>query len=282
MISKNELILIIGASGFLGSKLYSCLSIDNNVIGTYFSRPMKNLRQLDVSDQKAVESFLQTIHPNVIIDCGGMTRPDICESDKKRAYQVNVQGVRNIMHFTSSKIIYFSTDYVFDGQKGFYSEEDKPNPINHYGWTKHEAEKIILAAGTDNVVIRVSGIYGHNPNNNEFLSSLEKTSTITRACDCYSSNILMDDIINNIDFFKSTYGLFHLTDNEALSRSEFAVKAINILNLSTVVVEKPAKELYTIAKRPNNSSLITKKHNLEIHNSDEGLWHIKRQLNSEV
>lgn len=268
--STPQSILLIGASGFLGSKLYSELSKHAVVTGTYFSRPASDLVPLDTSDRMQVSALLSRIRPDVIIDCSGQTRPDSCERNQQIAYRVNVEGVANLVELCNTKYVYFSTDYVFDGVHGHYTEDDQPHPINYYGWTKFQAEKIVLGARTDNVVIRVSGVYGISPRNNEFLSSLNEP-VINKATDCFSSNVLLDDIAENLAFFWARGGIYHLTDGEALSRYEFTFKAVRILGMTAKVVGKQANVLYRIAQRPRDSSLLSIRHTLPIQNAENGL-----------
>jgi len=270
------LIFIVGASGFLGSKLFDELKRNNKVVGSCLSRLSPDLIRLDISDRYQVEKIVKKSQPDILINCGGMTRPDECELDPKHAYAVNVLGTINLSKISNCKIIYFSTDYVFDGKKEFYSEDDEPCPINVYGQTKLEAEKIVLW-DKKNLVIRVSGIYGFNLRNNEFLLSLSKP-IIFKANDCYGSNILIDDIVNNWSFFVSASGLYHLTDGRRLSRFEFASKAVRILGLNSRVIPKSSNELYKIARRPRESALVTTKHNLIIRNEDEGLVQLKNKM----
>lgn len=272
-------ILIIGASGFLGSKLFEELAKALPVAGTCCSRPLADLIRLDTVDKKQVKALLNKIRPDVLIDCAGMTRPDACELDQQRAYQVNVEGIANLTEASTCKIIYFSTDYVFDGEMGQYTEYDSPHPINYYGWTKLEAENIVLTARSDNVVLRVSGLYGKSGRNNEFLSSLTEP-IVYRAVDCFASNLLLDDVVRHISFFWSASGLYHLTDGRHLSRFEFASKAIRILDLPAQVIGKPARDVYRIAQRPRDSSLISKRHSLPIRNEEIGLSYLKHHLGS--
>lgn len=276
--SYPEKIIIVGASGFLGSRLFVDLSEYSKVVGTYFSRPAPDLTYLDIKNKKQVELFFEKNSPELLLICGGITRPDVCESNKEEAYQVNVNGVANLLSFCGCKVIYFSTDYVFDGRRGFYTEDDHPNPINYYGWTKYEAEKIVLEKSPDNIVIRVSGLYGYNKGNNEFIDSLLYNSAVYKANDCYSCNLLLDDIVKYLPFFWGKNGLFHLTDGVALSRYEFASKAVKILGFPTEVFPKPSEEIYCYAKRPKNSSLGSNKHSLLLHDPDSGLRHIRGTL----
>jgi len=211
-ISREEdrRVLIIGASGFLGSKLFSALSVESDVIGTFFSRPALGLVYLNIQDKKQVSKLINKYNPHVIIACGGMTRPDECEKNQKRAYDVNVKGMNNLVECSKGKIIYISTDYVFSGEKGPYCEHDDPHPINYYGWTKYEAEKIVLKTDDNNLVLRVSGLYGYNERNNEFIETLIAKPVIYKADNCYSSNLFIDDVVNCINSFwnKSVRPLF--------------------------------------------------------------------------
>ncbi|MCL4528197.1 MAG: SDR family oxidoreductase [Chloroflexi bacterium] len=270
------LILIVGASGFLGSRLFSDLRTNNEVVGSYLSRPSPDLIRLDVSDRDRVQKLLETTRIDLIIDCGGMTRPDACESNPQRAYSVNVEGAKNLADFACCKIIYFSTDYVFDGSKESYTENDEPHPINVYGKTKLDAEKIILR-DPKNIVVRVSGLYGFSQRNNEFLLSLSNP-VIYKAIDCYASSILLDDIVDNWPFLVSASGLYHMTDGRRLSRFEFASKAVRVLGINSKVIAKTSDELHRIARRPKESALVTIRHNLLIRNEDDGLMELKSKM----
>jgi dTDP-4-dehydrorhamnose reductase len=206
-----------------------------------------------------------------------MARPDECELNPELVYEVNVKGVENITKYAECKIIYFSTDYVFDGRKGFYSEEDIPSPINYYGTTKLIAEEIVLRHSKDNVVLRVAGLYGYNPRNNEFLKSFN-APILHRANDLLGSTLLINDAVKYLPFFMKGSGLYHLSSSSAISRYDFALMCAHILGLPAIVVGKPYKELYSIAKRPYNTSLISVKHKLKIYKEQEGLNLVRNSL----
>jgi len=271
-------ILIIGGSGFLGSKLYNLLD-QGTVFGTFLSNEHKGLIYLDLTRGTSVKDVLAKIKPDIIIHTGGLTNTDFCESDNEMAYKVNVRGTRNLVKNFSGKIIYFSTDYVFNGEKGPYCEDDVPNPINYYGWTKLKAEEIVLHAADDNVVIRVAGLYGYNERNNEFLNSFN-SAIIYKATDLAGSTVLIDDVVKYLPFFLQKKGIYHLASGSAISRYDFALMAVRILNLPVKVTGRKAKDIYHTAKRPTNSSLISVRHNLEVCRENKGLDFVKGCITS--
>lgn len=272
-----ERIAIIGASGFLGSYLFSLLSEKYPVIGTYFSHPYRDLVKLDIRNESEVKQFFSQHDPELVVVCGGITKPDKCEINKDLAYAVNVKGVENIVKYANAKIIYFSTDYVFDGNKKMYTEEDLPNPINYYGWTKLKAEQIITNYSEENVIIRVAGLYGYNERNNEFLESLN-VPVVYKATDIIGSTLLIHDITKHFSFFMRGSGIYHLSSGSTLSRYEFTKMAVDVLGFSTKVIGKKSSEIYKIAKRPKRTTLISVRHNLKIRDELSGLQYLKNFL----
>ena len=275
-------IAIIGASGFLGSYLFAELSKTYKVIGTDFTHSHRNLVKLDIRKENDIKNFFASYDAEIVIICAGITRPDECEVNKKLAYDVNVNGIANICKYYNGKIIYFSTDYVFDGSKSDgYSEYDSPNPINYYGWTKLKAEQIVLNHCKNNVVIRVAGLYGYNSENNEFIRSLNKSS-IYKAVDVFGSTLLLDDVAKNISLFFEESGIHHLSSGSSISRFEFAKMAVKNLEFPTKVILRKADEIYKYAKRPRYTPLLSVRHNLKVHKELEGLLYLKSLLNKQI
>lgn len=269
--------VIIGASGFLGSYLLNNLSDQFDVSGTYYSNPSKNLIQLDISNEAQVKKFMLANKPSRLFICGGITKTDLCERRKQLASEVNIGGVRNITKHFSGQIVFFSSDYVFDGKSGFYSEKDEPNPINHYGFTKLIGEDLVLSHSDDNVVLRVSGLYGYNEKNNAFVNSFNAPK-VYKPVNLYGSTLLLDDIIETLPFFLDRGGLFHLSSENAISRYHFAYNASKILKRPTTVIGKPVREMNYLAPRPKNSTLISVKHDFDITSEKDGLLKVKRHL----
>ena len=159
--------LIIGGSGFLGSKLVG--SLNGSSQSTYHqNRIFLDQIQMDLADKASIRNCLAETKPDVVLHCGGLTNTDFCEANQDLANRVNCFGTEALLKEFDGKIIYFSTDYVFDGEHAPYDEKSQPNPLNHYGKTKLAAERVVLDK-PQNLVVRVSGLYGFNGNNNRFL-----------------------------------------------------------------------------------------------------------------
>ena len=134
----------------LGSKLVASLPEGCRMFTTYNKHvdPGNSCSfHLDVTDKGGVQQLIRKISPDVIIHTAALTDVDYCETNREEAWNVNVEGTRNIAEASresNSKLVYVSTDYVFDGERGMYKEDDQPNPVGQYGKTKLEGENVVL------------------------------------------------------------------------------------------------------------------------------------------
>jgi len=160
-------LLVTGASGLLGSKIAKIAREDYEVIPLYGSKPLNsNALKLDITEREQVFSLFKKVKLDTVIHTASETNVDKCEIQKDHALRVNVEGTRNVASACSklgAKLIYISTDYVFDGEKGNYTEQDKPNPINYYGVTKLEGEKQVTQNCQKYFILRASVLYGWHP-----------------------------------------------------------------------------------------------------------------------
>ena len=243
------------------SKYYSVFpasKLDNDSI-------IPNLK-LDITNSEEVDNILQTISPDYIVNCAAYTNVDNSERDKKLSYDVNVSGLRNLISHSSlnTKIIQISTDYVFDGSKELYSEQDIPNPISYYGKVKLEAENVLRSARRDSIVLRTSVIYDESPNS--FFSwvktSLANNNTIKVVTDQKSnptwtwslSEAIYKLILNNLN------GLYHFGGDDILSRYDFALKIALIYEYDVKKITPILTEdLNQLANRPSWSTLCNDK-----------------------
>ena len=161
-------LLITGASGLYGSKLaelaiarnfevYSCDVQELPVCG--------NFVKFDVSNKEMVNTAFNRVKPDVVVHAASLTDVDKCELNKELTWKINVEGTKNIVEAAQrvgSFLVYISSDYVFNGEKGNYKESDKPDPINYYGLSKLKAEELIKAQ-PEYFIARPSVIYGSTP-----------------------------------------------------------------------------------------------------------------------
>ena len=260
-------ILVTGAGGLLGSKLVHILSKENDVTPTHNVNPLQpNSIPMNIAEEDSVSRVLRSVRPDVVVHAAAMTNVDGCESNEELAWGINVQGTRNIAQgcrTIDAKLVYVSTDYVFDGEKGLYSEQDKTNPINYYGLTKLKGEEFATQLCRDSVVARASVVYGWHPTRTNFatwiIDSLRNRRQLNVAIDHHNSPTLADDlaeIIGRIISSKAN-GVYHTSGSERISRYEFALKIADIFKLDRSLV-KPVKmkeiKAWT-AKRPKDSSL---------------------------
>ncbi len=153
----NDKILITGATGLLGVDLMAVLKQDYRAMGVATAN-------FDIQNYDETASFLDRMKPEVVLHAAAWADVDGCEEQKEKAFAVNAIGTKNIATVCKNigaKMIFYSTDYVFDGTKGSaYTEDDKPNPINNYGRSKLEGEQHVLDILDNAAIMRISWLYG--------------------------------------------------------------------------------------------------------------------------
>jgi dTDP-4-dehydrorhamnose reductase len=256
-------ILITGAFGQLGNSLKNFLSINDEVFRTGLNIPTggKGL-QLNIVDKIMLKDIISSISPDVIINLAALTNVDFCESNPEIAKEVNTNGVQNLVDVFSGKIIHLSTDYVFDGLKGPYKEEDQINPISVYGKTKYDAEKIVLNKN-NNLVLRANVLYNMFGNNkasflNWVVNNLKNKNSIQVVNDQFNNPTWTESIaeilVNCIN--KDMSGLYHWGDQDYLSRYDFAIKIAESYNLKSDLIKQiSTSQLKQMAPRPLNGGL---------------------------
>lgn len=161
-------VMVIGASGLLGQHMMGAGNeLGLAMTGTYNTvNTMAGTIQMDITDPDSVSRGLQAACPELVVLCAAMTNVDQCEREPDTAYKVNMEGALNVAaecRSSGAKMIYISTDYVFNGFKGArYHEFEPADPLSIYAKSKLEGERVTLDASRDNLVCRVSVVYGWN------------------------------------------------------------------------------------------------------------------------
>jgi dTDP-4-dehydrorhamnose reductase len=300
-------ILVVGGTGLVGSKLVSLAKRHGfEPFSTHNARhPQEGSSiKLDVTDRSSTIDLVRRLHPAVIVDTHALHNVDYCETHREEAARVNVEGTRNLVDAASevgSRFLYLSTDYVFDGKKGSYKEEDIVNPLHFYAENKVAAEKMVSGLGSF-IVARPSVIYGWNllekpgvPSSSGktvnfamfILDKFAKNEKVKAVSDQLSSPTFADNLSEALlRFAKSEVnGVFHTAGRSCISRYEFAVKAAEIFRYPTSLVEPVSStDFKQIAKRPKNSCLSVEKAEralgMSFMTADEGLREMKSQAES--
>ncbi|WP_440953182.1 dTDP-4-dehydrorhamnose reductase [Methanococcoides sp. FTZ1] len=237
--------VIIGAGGMLGTDL--CKVFPNAVQLTR--------KELDITKRDEVIQKIEKIGPDVVINAAAYTDVDGCEDNEDLAFAVNGYGPGYIAEACSNigaKMVHFSTDYVFDGSKGEYSEEDEPDPINVYGKSKFMGERKIIENLNDYLIIRISWLFG--PNGNNFVENMlrlsEEMDTVKVVNDQFGKPTYTVDLARKTkEIIGIGPGIYHITNEGVCSWYEFASEIIDN------VVPCTSGEFPRRAKRPEYSVL---------------------------
>jgi len=274
----NMKILISGASGLLGSKIAELAKAEEyQVFSGYFTQepifgqPVK----LDITDKKLVSKIISDIKPDTIIHSAALTNVDECEKNKKLAEEMNVLGTKSIAEAAKDNdayLSYISTDYVFDGSKGMYKEEDMTNPVNFYGQSKLNGEKAIKEINERYLIARTSVIYGIRPASGKInfalwlIESLKKNQAVQVLTDQFISPTLNTNLAKMVleASERRLNGIYHIAGSSRASRFEFAVKLAEIFDLDkNLIKESCISDMNWVAERPKDSSLdVSKTYNV--------------------
>jgi dTDP-4-dehydrorhamnose reductase len=281
---KNMKILITGANGFLGYYLIEKLLQGNyTVIAT--SRGECRLpfiysanfiyREMDFTDPFQVHDVFTEYAPDIVVHAGAMSKPDDCELNQWEAYRQNTEATVtlavNAEEFKSF-FIFISTDFIFDGERGMYREDDKPNPVNFYGKTKAEAEEAIREYPFDWSIVRTVLVYGKPQAAKANLltivkDKLEKKEVYNVVNDQVRTPTYVDDLAQGIITIieKKAKGIYHLSGEDVLTPYQMAVKTAEYLGLNSSLINKvTAADFSQPAKRPLVTGFIIDKAKREL------------------
>ena len=300
--SDLKTILVTGGNGLLGSKLlaeaagrYRLVSVDLQA-GPLFPVSGMEYAQADITDAESLRAAVIRARPDCVIHAAAYTDVDRCEREREACRRVNATGTENVALVCRSqgiKLIALSTDYVFDGRRGPYSEEDEPHPVSHYGMTKLEGEAAVRRLLEDYVIARTTVLYGYFPGIRPnfvtwLVDKLRKRETVFIVDDQYGTPTLAEDLAGMllVLFDKNKRGIYNTVGNECLSRHEFAVRTAGVFGLDASLIQKTTTDsLNQPAARPMRGGLLIQKIIRDTGRSglsvEEGLNVVRRQMEAD-
>jgi dTDP-4-dehydrorhamnose reductase len=294
-------ILVVGSNGLLGQKLCEIIvrgGAYNLTIASIEEKPVRQVVgahyvQCDITNKKEVKSLVAAAKPDVIMNAAAMTNVDACETEREMCWKVNVEGVENLIEAakrSDTKVIHVSTDYVFDGKAGPYTEDDRPEPLSYYGKSKLASENALRRSGIPFVIARTMVLYGFAPGVKPnfalwLIENLEKRKKVTVVDDQIGNPTLVDDLAYGLiqAFEMERTGIYHIAGRDIVSRYEFALKLAKVFDLDPLLIT-PIKtaSLHQPAPRPLKSGLLTLKAEVELgykpSTVEQGLLILKTQL----
>ena len=279
MIRKR--ILIVGSNGMLGQSVVSLLSgqemyeVQLASFEEYSYFDEFPYSQLDVSNKRQVKKLLLDFFPDFVINLAAFTNVDKSETERETCWNINVNAIEYLAKYcvpTNSHLIHISSDYIFDGKNGPYSEKDLPNPISYYGRSKLAGENIIKRFNIPSTIIRTNVLFGATKfGRPDFVKwvvdSLRNKKEIRIVTDQINNPTYLGDIawaIRKI-FDTGKTGIYNIGGAEFLSRFEFTQKISDFFQLNFNYVEPIiTEELHQPAQRPLKSGLINLKAETEL------------------
>jgi len=297
------IVLVTGSNGLLGQKILENLrKNDYTIIAT--SKGENRVKQdnyytyesLDITQEEEVNRILNLYSPDVVFNTAAMTNVDLCENERAICDKLNVDAVgllANSCLKIDAHLIHISTDFVFDGKDGPYSENDIPNPLSYYGKSKYKSEKLLNTHLCKSSILRTIVLFGIAENltkNNIVLwakDQLENSNKINIIDDEFRAPTLAEDLAEACVLVaqKKAFGVFHICGKDLMSIYEMVVAIANFYNFDVNLINRiSAAKLNQKAKRPLKTGFILDKAINKLgynpHSFKECLIIIEEQLNN--
>ena len=277
----DKTVLITGGTGLVGTTLIGMPPPGFKLVATHYHndffpyagncRRHCRLFRLNVVDQAQTLGLFAAVKPDVVIHTAGISSVDYCERNQAEAFASNVVGTRNILlgcEEHGSRLIYISTNAVFDGRCAPYGEESIPNPINYYGKLKLECEKLVQNSRVDHNIARPIHMYGW-PNKNGrptwalwVIENLRQGKKLNMVNDVYENPLLSQSCAEGIWAVvqRGEHGIYHLAGRDVVNRYEFARIIAQVFGLDESLIQSVASDFFAdLAPRPKNTSYVTHK-----------------------
>jgi len=277
-------VVITGSNGLLGQSLLRLLLKEKDKYQIFgFSRGNNrsgtedfNYVSIDITEEKELKENLLKIKPDFIINTAAMTQVDDCETHKDACDLLNVTVVKWLAEVSkeiNAQLIHISTDFIFDGKKGYYKETDKPNPLSYYGLSKLKSEEVLVKSEIDYTILRTILVYGKvfDMSRNNIVLWVRKMLTegkeITIVNDQYRMPTYVEDLALacKISMDKKAKGIYNISSNQLLSIYEIALDIADVFQLDKKLI-KPISTatLNQTAPRPEKTGFDLSKTNREL------------------
>ena len=292
-------LLVFGTSGMLGQRTAKYFSeqsgweIVGADIATTIEFPGVTYTNADFTNREAVHKVIKEFKPDVIINASAYTNVDKSEVERDLVWKINASGVGYIAEagkVVGAHVVHVSTDYVFDGERGLYGEDEPVHPINYYGESKLAGEQELIASGASYTIIRTNVLYGIIPNGRlDFVrwvvESNRKGDIIRIVTDQYNNPTFIDDIVVAMDTIitNKKFGIYNIAGKEYLSRYDFTLRIADIFGLDrSLITTIITPDLNQPAPRPLRGGLKIEKAQTELGYSpidlNESLYLMKKEL----
>lgn len=302
LICLMEKILITGSNGLLGQKLIDCILANNSyqLIATSKGKNRHPTQQgyiyaeMDITNDSQINAVISQHNPQIIIHTAALTNVDTCHIQQNLCLEMNVTAVSyliKVCELNKIKLIHLSTDFIFDGKSGPYTEEAKPNPLSYYGQSKWAAEQLIMQANIKWTILRTILVYGvvrDLSRSNIVLwakNALQNGETINVIKDQYRTPTLAEDLadICLLAAQKNAQGVYNASGKDMMSILELVLAVANFYDLDKSLI-KPisSASLNQAAIRPLNTGFVLNKSITNLgynpHSFSQGLQIIDKQL----
>lgn len=272
-------ILVTGSNGLLGQKLVQKLAGDKEVEVIATARGENRLpltegytyTSLDITDKENVEQVFAQHQPDVVIHTAAMTNVDQCETEKEECWKLNVTATEYLLEAaekSGSFFLHLSTDFIFDGADGPYTEEAQANPVSFYGWSKYAAEKLVIHSKVRWAIARTILVYGiaHDMSRSNIIlwvkSSLESGKTINVVNDQWRTPTLAEDLADGCILIarQRAEGIFNISGKDLLNPYQMAIMTADYFGLDkSFINETDGSQFKQTAKRPARTGFILDK-----------------------
>jgi len=295
-------ILITGSNGFIGQEIVHQALVNSKIEVIALSRGDNRFSHKDgyrylsanVCNAEQMEAIVNEFRPNSVIHTVAMANVDVCEKEPDLCKMINVQSVKTLVALAEKynfQLIYLSTDFIFDGENGPYKESDIPNPLNEYGKSKLEAERLIQESNCKWSIVRTILVYGvpREAGRSNFVLWVKKSLEANKVINVVTDHVRMPTLVNDVASAclqiakQGATGIFHISSEELFSVYDIAQQVADFWNLDKSLIHPVlAESLSSSVPRPRYTGFIIDKAKAEFdfnpRNLKAGLMEINRSL----